>query len=58
MQNHLEISHVQLGDKDKELFDESSMFSKVLSEVGFIAGQHELIADHLSANIAKVKCLM
>jgi len=41
------------ADKDKELFDESSMFSKVLSEVGFIAGQHELIADHLSANIAK-----
>merc|ERR1719410_93764 len=29
------------------------MFCKVLSEVGFIAGQHELIADHLTANIAK-----
>ena len=39
---------------ETETFDESTMFAKVLMEIGYIAGQHEIVADTLISNMAKV----
>jgi len=38
---------------ETETYDESTMFAKVLLETGYIAGQHEIVADTLVSNIAK-----
>ena len=39
---------------ETETFDENTMFAKVLMEIGYIAGQHEIVADTLISSIAKV----
>ena len=43
------------GQKDNEQWEEDRVFNSLLTETGYIAGQHEMIAENISQNIVKVR---
>ena len=42
-------------DSDGENYEEDLVFSSILTETGYIAGQHEMIAENITQNIVKVR---
>ena len=43
------------GESEEEEWEEEKVFNTVLTETGYIAGQHEMIAENISHNIVKVR---
>ena len=43
------------GESDEEQWEEEKVFNTILTETGYIAGQHEMIAENISHNIVKVR---
>ena len=43
------------GESDAEQWEEERVFNTILTETGYIAGQHEMIAENISHNIVKVR---
>ena len=43
------------GESDGEQWEEERVFNTILSETGYIAGQHEMIAENITQNIVKVR---
>ena len=43
------------GEREEEEWEEEKVFNTVLTETGYIAGQHEMIAENISHNIVKVR---
>ena len=43
------------SEEEGEQWEEDRVFNTILTETGYIAGQHEMIAENISHNIVKVR---